>query len=326
MRWTRKRCFVNSICTCILVFSLFITLLSVLLYTILPVVWAINNSTASLPEDIPTSLSREGFSCERFDNITCTVTSSDPSAIVYYYAGPCNSLKLVRRNLRPKNLTLWPLTSQRIALNYFTGLVPVVTYGKSTISYTIQATYPERYRHTKSPCPLQLFLYQNETMYKDYLNYQQDTGYLRTSGCLLVNNREIPIQFNLTSPSDYYVGLSIDANIKLNVTITMNLTVYSVDDLVKLCTAHDKQSCQISLANVSLSHLCESSKVCILCLSKESVDINFTATGKHNILFIGISIGSFLVAIFSVILVIMSCISKKHLNQEHQQLLQEPTK
>ena len=208
------------------------------------------SNSLSLFTPFPVPLAPSGFDPLRVRSVNTTLdtSASAPDARVHFYRTSHLRTRIV--NLPPVSTYLAPILYVRDPLNYYQADIPLYTVGgDSTIEYKVIASSARTY----SACPLEIFLFDDETEYdrfKNGLSPSDSTGhYLKRSGCLQVGKEneivsEQTVKFYLNNQSFYFVAVSIENGLKVNCSISGSVVEYDVSDL----TADD---CSLSVTHLS---------------------------------------------------------------------------
>ena len=242
------------------------------------------SDSVSLYTPFPVPLAPSGFDPLRVRSVNVTLDTSDSvrDARVYFYR--TSELHTTIANLPSVSMYLAPILYVRDPLNYYQADIPLYTVGgNSTIEYKVAAYSALAY----SECPLEIFLFDDETEYDRFKNgiYPDDSvgRYLKRSGCLRVGKENEPVseqtvKFYLNNQSFYFVAVSIEKGLKVNCSISGSVLEYHVSDLTpddcSLSVNH--LSCNL---NISEGIIATSSTITyILACSTDLSKITYTVT------------------------------------------------
>ena len=220
----------------------------------------LTSGSLSLFNPFPVPISPSGYDSlsVRSVNVSLDTSAPDTRARVQFYK---TSTLLTTRTVLPSiSILLAPSMYVRDPLNYYQADIPLyVAGGDSTVAYVVTASSPLTY----DDCPLEIYLFDEQTEYDQFLNglhREASLGnYLKRSGCLNVQKKneslvQQTVVFRLSNQSAYFVAVAIEKGVEINCTVSANVVEYSVSSLAaENCSlSTDHLSCVLNISDGSI--------------------------------------------------------------------------
>ena len=201
----------------------------------------------------------------------------------------------------------------RSPMNYFLGNVPIYSAGNSTITYTFSTRADVNF----TICPLELHIFDDYQKYSQYLRHSYDyyNGPISSPNCTLTSVnftlQNFIANFHLYPNTFYYFAVGFTEDLYVNITISGNLEVFQVSDLIpeKCVLKSSTPSCTFPIAHSSVSYAQD--YLCLLAQFSDNnqgnvtVDVTLSKWNAGSVTCLSFSIVSIIVTFCIVLALIM---------------------